>query len=43
MEHAKRCGEIRNVDKVLEENPEGKGPLRTSSYSLCDNINVELR
>ena len=41
VEHAERCGKIRNADKL--KTPERKGPLRISSHSLNDNINMELR
>jgi len=41
VEHAERCGKIRNADRFLEDNLAVKGPLRTSSHSLNDNINNE--
>jgi hypothetical protein len=41
--HVARMGEMRNVCKNLDENPEGQRPLRRHRRIWKDNIRMDLR
>jgi hypothetical protein len=41
--HVSHVGEIKNIYKMLAENPERKIPLAGSGYRFLDNIKMDLK